>query len=231
MSIIEHKYADRESMLEDLYQVFIQDLQQQSPATLLLSGGSTPGPLYRKLSGAKLDWANINVALVDERWVDTDHAASNERLLRETLLVNEAAQANFVGMKNGHQSPFDGQAGCSARYASLPRPYSICLLGMGPDGHTASLFPSAEGLDAAVDSKQFCAAIRARQSEVTGEYVERMTMTPWSILQSRRLILLFTGAEKWDVYEEARQSSVSTKLPVSMFIHQDSVPLEVYWAP
>ena len=231
MSIIEHKYADRESMLEDLYQVFIKDLQQQSPATLLLSGGSTPGPLYRKLSDARLDWANINVALVDERWVGTDHAASNERLLRETLLTNHAAEANFVGMKNGHQSPFDGQAGCSARYASLPRPYSICLLGMGPDGHTASLFPGAEGLDAAVDSKQFCAAIRAQQSEVTGNYVERMTMTPWSILQSRRLILLFTGDDKWRVYQQALQNGASSDLPVSLFVDQNVVPVDVFWAP
>lgn len=231
MSVIEHKYADRESMIEDLYQVFVKDLQQQSPATLLLSGGSTPGPLYRKLSGAKLDWANISIALVDERWVDTAHVASNERLLRAALLINDATQANFVGMKNEHQSPFDGQAGCNARYASLPRPYGICLLGMGPDGHTASLFPGAEGLEAAIDSKQYCAAIRARPSEVTGEYIERMTMTPWSILQSCRLILLFTGAEKWDVYQQARQSSASTALPISLFIHQDSALLEVYWAP
>lgn len=231
MSVIEHKYADRESMLEDLYQVFIQELQQHSPATLLLSGGSTPGPLYRKLSAAKLDWKNIHVALVDERWVDTDHAASNERLLRETLLIDNAAQANFVGMKNGHRSPFDGQAGCSARYAGLPRPYSICLLGMGPDGHTASLFPRAEGLEAAVDSKQYCAAIRARQSEVTGEYVERMTMTPWSILQSRRLILLFTGNDKWAVFEQASEQVASAELPISLFIHQTKLPLEVYWAP
>lgn len=231
MSVIEHKFADREAMIEDLYQVFVRDMQQQAAPTLLLSGGSTPGPLYQKLSTAKLAWSSINVALVDERWVDTDQAASNERILHETLLVNNAAIAKFTCMKNSQESPFDAEAECSARYAALPSPYTICLLGMGPDGHTASLFPNAEGLEAALDSKQHCAAIRAQQSEVTGANVERMTMTPWGILQSRRLILLFTGTDKWAIYQQACQAGKLSELPISLFIHQELVPLEVYWAP
>ena len=222
-------------MLETLYQVVVDDLElaleQNSQATLLLSGGSTPAPLYQRLSSANLDWGKVSIALVDERWVDQDSSASNERLLRENMLVNQAAEATFKGMKNDHPSPFDGAAECSADYAKLPSPFAICLLGMGPDGHTASLFPGAEGLGTALDSKHHCAGIRAVKSDVTGDNVERMTMTPWSILQSRRLILLITGDDKWGIYCKARQSQTSAKLPISLFIHQDSVLLEVYWAP
>ena len=234
MAIIEHKFNDRAELIEALHQVFTADLKQaldqQASATLLLSGGSTPAPLYQQLSKAYLDWDRINVALVDERWVDADSAASNERLLRETMLINQAQSANFMGMKNDQQNPFDGEAECNTRYAALPSPYTICLLGMGPDSHTASLFPGAEGLTTALASKQHCAAIRAIKSEVTGDNLERMTMTPWSILQSRRLILLITGADKWEVYQQARHTSPSADRPISLMIHQQQTPLEVYWA-
>lgn len=183
------------------------------------------------MSSADLDWNRVHVALVDERWVETDNAASNERLLGENLLIDKAAAANLTGMKNDHPTPFEGAVECNARYAALPSPYTICLLGMGPDGHTASLFPGAEGLDTALDSSQYCAGIRAVQSEVTGDNLERMTMTPWSILQSRRLILLFTGNDKWAVFEQASEQAASPELPIGLFIHQTKVPLEVYWAP
>jgi len=235
MAIIEHKFNDRAELIEALYQVLASDLQQaldrQSSATLLLSGGSTPAPLYRQLSKADLNWNEINVALVDERWVDADSAASNERLLRETMLINLAQSANFTGMKNDHQTPFDGEAECNTRYAALPSPWTICLLGMGPDSHTASLFPNAEGLSTALASNHHCAAIRANKSEVTGDNLERMTMTPWSILQSQRLILLITGDDKWEVYQQACETGASADKPISLFLHQDSVPFEVYWAP
>ena len=235
MTPIEHKYYDRAELIAALCQVFIGDLRQalaqQSAATLVLSGGSTPIPLYQRLSNADLEWNKVNIALVDERWVDPGSDASNERLLRENMLINAAVSAKLIGMKNDYRSPFKGEIQCNNRYTKLPSPFTICLLGMGTDGHTASLFPYAEGLPAALDSNQPCAAIRALKSDVTGDVIERMTMTPRGILQSQRLILLITGADKWEVYQQACQSEVSGKLPVSIFIHQDQVPLEIYWAP
>jgi len=234
MTISEHRFEDREAMLAALYQAFVDDIEQalsrQSTATLLLSGGSTPVPLYRSLSAAKLDWSRIHVALVDERWVDAHSSSSNERLLRDNLLVQHAADAHFTGMKNPAASPFDGVQECNAAYLDLPSPYSLCLLGMGPDGHTASLFPGAAGLTEALASKNHCAAIRAIRSAVTGDNLERMTMTPWSLLQSRKLILLITGNDKWDIYQRARNNGAAPELPVSLFLDQNEVPVEVYWS-
>ena len=234
-TINEHQFDNREAMLAALYRAFADDIEQalsqQSSVTLLLSGGSTPVPLYRSLSAAKLDWSRVHIALVDERWVDAGSSASNERLLRENLLVDYAADAHFTGMKNLAVSPFDGAEECNADYFRLPSPYGICLLGMGPDGHTASLFPGAEGLAEALTARRHCAAIRAIRSEVTGENLERITMTPWSLLQSRKLILLITGHDKWEIYLKARDNAASADLPVSLFLEQNDVPVEVYWAP
>jgi 6-phosphogluconolactonase len=126
--ISEHQFENRELMLAALYGAFVDDIEQalaqQSTATLLLSGGSTPVPLYRSLSAARLDWSRVHVALVDERWVDAHSSSSNERLLRENLLVKHAADAHFTGMKNHAASPFAGAQ--ESRHGS-GRPYRIAV--------------------------------------------------------------------------------------------------------
>lgn len=234
-AIIENCFDDRPALLAALYERVIKalqyDLNSSGKASMLLSGGTTPEPLYEKLSEANLPWQNIQVGLVDERWVDKNHDASNERLLRNTLLKNDAQDAEFSAMKNTSQTAKAGEAQCNVEYATLAKPYSFCLLGMGPDGHTASLFPNAEGLPLALDTKQHCVAIKATQSAVTGEYTERMTMTPWVLLQSRVLVLLITGEEKWQVFQQAKQEQNIKGSPISLFLQQEKVPLEVYWAP
>ncbi|NIB43044.1 6-phosphogluconolactonase [Pseudomaricurvus alkylphenolicus] len=235
MTIIEHRFEDRQALLASLFDrisaALENDLQQSGKASLLLSGGSTPGPLYRQLSQADLPWHNISVGLVDERWVESDHQASNERLLRETLVQNRASDVGFSGMKNPAETALAGEVECNAQCATLPAPYSLSLLGMGPDGHTASLFPHAQGLARALDAQQHCAAITAIPSKVTGDYTERMTMTPWSLLQSQALVLLITGEDKWQVYQEAKNNTSVEDTPVSLFLQQEQVPVEVYWAP
>jgi 6-phosphogluconolactonase len=235
MTVKINRFDDRSSMVEALQREFSEQLQQaleqRQQATLLLSGGSTPEPLYQQLSRTDLAWERINVALVDERWVNSDNVASNERFLRESLCVNQASKATLLGMKNNAASVFDGVDECNSNYARLPKPYDICLLGMGGDGHTASLFPGAAGLDEALHSQLPCAAIRANPSEVTGKLLHRMTLTAPQILSSEKLILMITGDAKWQVFEKASNALDATRLPISFFIHQTRLPLEVYWSP
>jgi 6-phosphogluconolactonase len=202
-------------------------------ATLLVSGGSTPAPLYEALSLSDLNWKNIHVALVDERWVDREHGASNEALIYRALLINNARQAPFVGMKTQAARAADGCAETEARYRNLPRPFTVSILGMGSDGHTASLFPHAEGLAEALatESGLLTAAIVAKRSAVTGPNTERLTLTLTGLLQSERLILLLTGEDKLAVFRVAQADGAVEDMPVRALLRQDKVPVELYWAP
>lgn len=209
-----------------------QAIETQQSATLLLSGGGTPAPLYQALSEADLDWSAIKVALVDERWVAPGHKASNETFAKQALCCNKAAAVDFIGMKNGAVNPQQGLAETAARYEQMAPPFTLTILGMGPDGHTASLFPNADGLAQALDTSnpEILSAIRAKPSAVTGEYIERMTLSLKGILDSELIVLIITGEEKLAVYREALVSKDIASAPIAAVLQQDAA-IKVFWAP
>ncbi len=217
-------FPDRESLFAALLTECVDKLNaaisEKQTATLLVSGGGTPKPLYEQLSMQVLDWPKVNVALVDERWVDAGQTGSNETFVMNNLLINHAAAANYIAMKGPESSAVLGQ-------------FDLTILGMGPDGHTASLFPKAKGLVQALDdqSNQLCAAINAHPSDVTGLLTERMSLSLFGLLQSRELHLLITGEEKLAVYKKALTSEDVSLTPISALLQQTKVPVKVFWAP
>ncbi|MDD2761905.1 MAG: 6-phosphogluconolactonase [Methylomonas sp.] len=213
--------------------VLSEAISKHGAATLLVSGGSTPAPLYEALSKMELNWKKTKIALVDERWVDQDSSASNEALIKRTLLINNAKAAEFTGMKNASKTAKAGLSETEENYRKLPQPFSLAIVGMGPDGHTASLFPHAKGLADALkpDSEQLTAAISATQSEVTGPNTERLTLTLSALMKTERIIILFTGEDKLAVFSAAQKEGPVAELPIRALLHQDLVPVELYWAP
>ncbi|QWF70348.1 6-phosphogluconolactonase [Methylomonas paludis] len=213
--------------------ILSESISKHGSATLLVSGGSTPAPLYEALSKTELAWKKIKVALVDERWVDAQHIASNEALIKRSLLINNAKAATFVGMKTADQRASKGQSETEGRYRSLPQPFTVAIVGMGNDGHTASLFPHATGLRNALnaESDQLTAAINAKASPVTGPNTERMSLTVAGLLKCERLIILITGEDKLEVFDQAMKPGAVEDMPIRALLNQEKVPVEMYWAP
>ena len=217
--------------IDDIVEVITESLETgirtRGRASLLVSGGLTPVPIFRKLNVQNPDWSKVDIALVDERWVPPHHPASNEKLVRETLLVNKAGSASFTGMKTGHGSPREAVDRIEEAYTRLPRPIDIVLLGMGVDGHTASLFPNARGLARALNTSSMVAAVTARKSQVTGEHIERMTLTGPAIGCSRTVILALRGDKKRHVLEEAQKPGDSHNMPIRAVLGGSN--LRIYW--
>lgn len=182
--------------------------------SLFLSGGSTPGPIYKALSNYPLAWDKVHTGLVDERWVDEQDKGSNAALIRKTFLQNRAANAHFTPMKTSHKTAEAARNICEASYSPLTKNKSLAVLGMGPDGHTASWFPNAQGTQQALDPKNThtVQAIMAKPSVVTGTYLERMTMTLTGLLSCEALLLLIKGQKKLDILETANQDHPITAL-------------------
>ena len=148
------EYADEELMMMALADRIAGDLEKvlltHENATLVVPGGTTPGPVFDILCGVNMDWSRVRVMLSDERWVPETSDRSNTKLLRERLLVGQASAAQFIPFFTGDETPEVGLAKVNDTIgASLP--VSVLLLGMGADMHTASLFPHADGLDVAFD--------------------------------------------------------------------------------
>lgn len=193
-------------------------------ASLVVSGGSTPGPFFDQLCRQFLPWNKVTLTLADERWVATDDPESNERLVRQRLLVGEAADALFVPLKNAAANPEIGQMATEQRLNEIARPFDVVVLGLGLDGHTASLFPQSPLLADGAPPR-LCAATRSPQGQ------PRLTLTLQALLDSRRTILHFTGDEKWAVYRAALGRGSVAESPVRAVLGRGREPIDVFWAP
>lgn len=195
-------------------------------ASLMVSGGRTPLPLFKALSNADIDWANVDISLVDERWVDESSDASNTRLVKENLLVEKASAARFIEMKSEEADAADAVVACEGRLAAMSQPFDVLILGMGEDGHTASLFPCcaqlADGL--AMNSGRVCIA-----TQPTTAPHQRMSLTLPAIVASRNIYLHLTGDKKRQVLEDAVANATATEKPIVAVINAAQVTLK--WAP
>ena len=149
------EYSDREMLIIEVAQKIVGDLKTvlltQENVSFVVPGGTTPGPIFDILCAADIEWNRVHVMLSDERWVPDDNDRSNAKLLRDRLLVNRAAAAKFTPFYVPDVEVADACKDVSEKLKS-EWPISVLVLGMGADMHTASLFPQANGLDAALSA-------------------------------------------------------------------------------
>jgi 6-phosphogluconolactonase len=214
------------SLSTEVSQRLMNAIEKHGKASLVLSGGRTPMGFFHHLSRQILDWAKVTVTLADERWVDNDHPDSNEKLVRENLLINEAHSAQFLPLKNSSNTATDGEAQLETQLSQYG-PFTVVILGMGDDGHTASLFPGASALATGLDlnSGRSCLAVTPTEAPH-----ERMSMTLPRLLNTERLIIHISGENKQKVLDQAQSGSNVEELPIRSVLQQSQVPVTVYWA-
>ena len=225
----EHFFLEQKELIDTLSSKIIDNLQEaiqnKGSASLLVSGGSTPKPLFEKLSSFDIPWDKVKIALCDERWIDKNHKDSNEKLVRDSLLVNFAAKAQFISMYQEYLDIEDAQDVCSDIYEKELFPFDVLILGMGNDGHTASLFPNNIKLKEALETtKGFCICMKPD----TAPY-ERMSLTKTAILSATNIYLHFEGVEKQNVYKKVLEGASSNDMPVAAILNQDKKKIEVYY--
>ena len=209
-----HSFKSREAMVEmaskQIAEAVIAAVADRGKASLMLSGGSSPRPVYEALSEMDLPWENIIIGLVDDRWIERGQAGSNETFLDQTLLRGKAKTATFIGLKTQDVNPAAGVKASEAKLASIPRPFDVCVMGMGLDGHTASWFPNSRGLKEALNpnNSNTVIAIDAQGCPVAGDHPNRITLTLSAVMASKQIVLMIPGAGKSEVFKASADKSV-----------------------
>jgi len=197
-------------------------LIKNGKATLAVPGGSTPGPLFDLLSLADFDWTNVTIMLTDERWVSTESPRSNTAFIKNRLLVNAAASANYVALYKDGVGPVAGAAVLS-KQVELHLPIDVMLLGMGADMHTASLFPGATELAWAQSSAATAVVCIV---PATGDLEPRVTLSANVLDAAIQTHVLILGDEKKAALMVA-ETTVPSEAPIAQFLPN----ARVHWSP
>ncbi|MEL0239047.1 MAG: 6-phosphogluconolactonase [Gammaproteobacteria bacterium] len=189
-----------------------QSLKSKGFASFIVSGGSSPVVIFQEMSQMNTDWSNVDISLVDDRVVDPTHKDSNEKLVNDLLMINNASNANFISICNDTKS-----------LKELNRPYTVMLLGMGEDGHFASLFPSL------IESNKEYFDLYAEPDIFFTEPMgspchKRVSMNLSMILESENIFLLVSSDKKNDVL---KQAEFDKNLPLYYLLNQSRKEIKI----
>lgn len=223
-----------ELLADDIAQRLAAAIQARGFAVLSVSGGKSPVALFEALRRHPIDWSLVRITLVDERCVPCTHPDSNALLVQTHLLQEQARAARLVPMISDSAEPLTPPP-VLAQAASLALEAAgtadVLVLGMGADGHTASLFPQALNLSNALDrhNPDACIAIELAQPPANAPY-QRLTQPLAQLLRARHIILPLSGADKLATLRQA-WDRISPTYPISHVLHQPETPVALWITP
>lgn len=223
-----HHFADtaqlNQAFAAELTQILTDAIALRGAAYLVVSGGKTPQALFTQLAGTMLDWSKVTILLADDRWLPPSDKDSNEGLVKQTLLQQHAAKAQFISLHADSDSAFSGITQVLPRLEALPV-FDAVILGMGEDGHTASLFPCSEQIQQGLaDDAPVALAVKPQ----TAPY-ERVSLSKPRLLKSRKLFLHLVGANKLQVLNKAMSSQDVLTMPIRAFLQHPQADVAVMY--
>lgn len=225
-----HQFEDSTALNHDfasrIVAILTTAIAERGNAYLVVSGGRTPQALFQTLAATPLAWEKVTILLADDRYLPVDSEQSNERLVKATLLQQYAAQANFISLYAEAEHAFAAITAILPRIASLPT-FDAVILGMGEDGHTASLFPCSAQLSAGLNDN----APAVLATEPTSAPFQRVSLSKARLLDSRNVFLHLVGENKYPVLQQALINTDPMHMPISAFLHHPSLVVDVMYSP
>jgi 6-phosphogluconolactonase len=219
------KYTRKEELDEDLANEIASALKKlilvKENAFLLLSGGTTPMKMYKLLSGLEVDWKKVKVFLVDERFVPVNNEFSNEKAIRQNFLINSAAESDFYGLVYEEKDQARNLEIARKIYSKIYFDAAVIVLGMGADGHFASLFPNDESSEIALNDNT--SILTNTQSPALPQ--NRISLSGPAIVKGKYIFLMMTGDNKLEVLENSEEN----KLPIS-YLLKNRPDTKIYFA-
>lgn len=216
-----------QALAEKVASALAESIAARGSATLAVSGGSTPKAFFEALSQKPLDWSQVSVTLVDERFVPADNPRSNHLLVATHLLKNAAAEADFVPLYQPEADIEAAAAAATNAISDMGTPLDVVILGMGADGHTASFFPGGNNLEDALDLDL---PPRVLTMEAAGAGEPRLTLSFSSMADAGLLIVHIEGAEKKAVLDKALSGTDEAEMPIRAVLQRAETDVDIYWA-
>jgi 6-phosphogluconolactonase len=203
-------------------------LDARDSALIAVPGGTTPAPVFAKLTQAKMNWRKVTVIPTDDRLVPVQDDLSNAKLLARSFLP---AGARVIPIATEIDDYRLAGNSADARLQDLPWPPDLVWLGMGKDGHTASIFAGPD-LQDALDAPKARRAVGVMPDPLPPEApVARVTLTRSAILSARTILITITGQDKRDLLEQAIADGHSSKLPIGRVLAEAEQPIDIHWCP
>lgn len=215
-----------DAVVGDVSFIIESALDARGQALVAFPGGSTPKPILEKLAQANIRWKNVTIIPTDDRLVPVDNPLSNVAMIAKIFIPKGARVLPITSEAADHH--LAGSA-ANARLADLHWPPDLVWLGMGTDGHTASIFPGPD-LDSAMAVTGDVRAVGVAPDPLPPEApVNRVTLTASAIAAARTTMLVVTGSEKRAVLEAAIEGGAKSSYPVGKVLDRINVPVDIYW--